>query len=396
MLDYEDNKMNVNNLFDMLPIHPYSGLILSLIARQLKSSNRSIFSFLHAQSGFISFLEEETDNLMDISYLWDYFLSIFEEDENLYPYISKFTSVQSIKEVNEQYVVIVKAILLLNILNKVIGGNEISFNRILKPNKANLEHIFNTTKYSAILEDALNLIGSKYIQPDNDGVYLVSSATLPENEVFSEKERLKQGTYKSILPILKPKENEIKKQFVNGILRHLEIYFSEAKINSYDIEKYSSTKFSHDYALHLMFFFANEENELLTLKNTLKEIAPKIENKIFVVVENSFTNDRYLKYIDYKARESVAKRHNHESESERNRQQADKLIEQYINSDLKSGSVVIYFGDDIRNGISMSNFANEINSIAKKIFYYGADNGLVNGYKLWDKQNPTKTIPDNM
>ncbi len=105
---------------------------------------------------------------------------------------------------------------------------------------------------------------------------------------------------------------------------------------------------------------------------------------------------RYLKYIDYKARESVAKRHNHESESERNRQQADKLIEQYINSDLKSGSVVIYFGDDIRNGISMSNFANEINSIAKKIFYYGADNGLVNGYKLWDKQNPTKTIPDNI
>ncbi|MBD3808814.1 MAG: hypothetical protein IE880_08905, partial [Epsilonproteobacteria bacterium] len=282
VLNYEDNSMNINNLFDMLPIHPYSGLILSLIARQLKSSNRSIFSFLHAPSGFISFLEEETDNLMDVSYLWDYFLSIFEEDENLYPYISKFASVQSIKEANEQYVVVVKAILLLNILNKVIGGSEINFNRILKPNKANLEHIFNTTKYFAILEDALNLIGSKYIQPDSDGVYLVSSATLPENEVFSEKERLKQGTYKSILPILKPKENEIKKQFVNGILRHLEIYFSEAKINSYDIEKYSSTKFSHDYALHLMFFFANEESELLTLKNTLKEIAPKIENKIFI------------------------------------------------------------------------------------------------------------------
>lgn len=394
VLHYEDNSMNVNNLFDMLPIHPYSGLILSLIARQLKSSNRSIFSFLHAQSGFISFLEENTENLMDISYLWDYFLSIFEEDENLYPYISKFTSVQSIKEVNEQYVVIVKAILLLNILNKVIGGNEISFNRILKPNKANLEHIFNTTKYSAILEDALNLIGSKYIQSDSDGVYLVSSATLPENEVFSEKERLK-GTYKSIISVLKPKENEIKKQFVNGILRHHESYFSEATTKDYDIKKYVESKFSHDYTLHLMFFFANEESELLTLKNILKEIAPNIENKIFVVIENSFSNDRYLKYIEFKARESVAKRHNHESESERNRQQADKLIEQYLNNDLKSGSVVIYFGDDIRNGISMSNFANEINSIAKKIFYYGADNGLVNGYKLWEQQkNPTKTIPD--
>ena len=96
---------------------------------------------------------------MDISYLWDYFLSIFEEDENLYPYISKFTSVQSIKEVNEQYVVIVKAILLLNILNKVIGGNEISFNRILKPNKANLEHYTATICQDRILRNHLPTAG---------------------------------------------------------------------------------------------------------------------------------------------------------------------------------------------------------------------------------------------
>lgn len=393
VLDFEESK-NISNLEQMLPIHPYSGLILSLIARQLKSSNRSIFSFLHANRGFLSFLDENTDNLMDISYLWDYFLSIFEEDETLYPYITKFASVQFIKEANEQYVVIVKAILLLNILNKVVGGNEINFNSILKPNKVNLEHIFNNTKYSVILDNALNLIGSKYIQPDSEGVYLVSSATLPENEVFLEKERLK-GTYKSITSVLRPKENEIKKQFMNGILRYNESYFSDAIIKDYDIKKYAESKFSYDYALHLMFFFANEESELLTLKNTLKGIAPNIENKIFVVVENSFTNDRYLKYIDYKARETIAKRHNHEGESERNRQQADKLIEQYLNNDIKSGSVAIYFSNDIRNGISMSNFANEINSIAKKIFYYGADNGLVDGYKVWEKQkNPTKTIPD--
>ena len=36
VLDYEDNKMNVNNLFDMLPIHPYSGLILTQIASSKK------------------------------------------------------------------------------------------------------------------------------------------------------------------------------------------------------------------------------------------------------------------------------------------------------------------------------------------------------------------------
>jgi hypothetical protein len=397
VLNYEDNSMNVNNLFDMLPIHPYSGLILSLIARQLKSSNRSIFSFLHAQSGFISFLEEETENLMDISYLWKYFLEIFKEDNDLQPYIYKYIQFhKELQSINKDYITIFQAILLMNILNKVIGGDEIQFIDIFKPHKENLKYIFIATKYYNIVDNALDIISKKFIQPDSDGVYLVSSATLPENEVFLEKERLKQGAYKSILPILKSKENEIKKQFVNGILRHHESYFSEAIIKDYDIKKYAESKFSYDYTLHLMFFFANEESELLTLKKTLKEITPNIENKIFIVIENSFSNDRYLKFIDYKARESIAKRHNHGSESERNRQQADKLIEQYINGDLKSSSIMIYFGDDIRNGISMSNFANEINSISKKIFHCGADSGIVKGYKLWAKQNPTKTIPDNI
>ena len=42
----DGDNISIENLRNMLPLHPYSGLILSMISRQLKSSNRSIFEFL--------------------------------------------------------------------------------------------------------------------------------------------------------------------------------------------------------------------------------------------------------------------------------------------------------------------------------------------------------------
>ena len=394
VLNHEDNSMNVKNLFDMIPIHPYSGLILSLIARQLKSSNRSIFSFLYADNGFNSFLENDTNYLMDVSYLWDYFLNIFEEDEKLSTYLTKYAISKDIESVNSDYLVILKAILLLNILNKVIGGNELEFHKILKPNKENLEHIFRVTKYHSILDEALETIHKKYITKDADGLYLVSSATLPENEISNEKQRIKDNTYKNIINILKPKESEIKSILKNGILRYSEIDIRESNIKDYDIKRYSD-KFKFDYALNIMVFFAIEENEILQIKNTLNQLAQDYENIIFLVIEESFSSKRYEDFINYSARSIVASKHNHEDETQRSKIQSEKLVEQYI-STLKQSAVSMYYKNDIKNGISISNISNELNSISKKIFNCGTDNSIVNNINLWNKQNPSKSIPEKI
>jgi len=394
VLNHEDNSMNVKNLFDMIPIHPYSGLILSLIARQLKSSNRSIFSFLYADNGFNSFLENDTNYLMDVSYLWDYFLNIFEEDEKLSTYLTKYAISKDIESVNSDYLVILKAILLLNILNKVIGGNELEFHKILKPNKKNLEHIFRVTKYHSILDEALETIHKKYITKDADGLYLVSSATLPENEISNEKQRIKDNTYKNIINILKPKESEIKSILKNGILRYSEIDIRESNIKDYDIKRYSD-KFKFDYALNIMVFFAIEENEILQIKNTLNQLAQDYENIIFLVIEESFSSKRYEDFINYSARSIVASKHNHEDETQRSKIQSEKLVEQYI-STLKQSAVSMYYKNDIKNGISISNISNELNSISKKIFNCGTDNSIVNNINLWNKQNPSKSIPEKI
>ena len=394
VLNHEDNSMNVKNLFDMIPIHPYSGLILSLIARQLKSSNRSIFSFLYADNGFNSFLNNDTNYLMDVSYLWDYFLNIFEEDEKLSTYLTKYTVSKEIESINPNYLVVLKAILLLNILNKVIGGNELEFHKILKPNKENLEHIFRVTQYHSILDEALEIIHKKYITKDTDGLYLVSSAILPENEISNEKQRIKDNTYKNIINILKPKESEIKSILKNGILRYSEIDIREANLKDYDIKRYID-KFKLDYALNIMVFFAIEENEILQIKNILNQQAQDYDNVIFLIIEESFSSKRYEDFINYSARSVIARKHNHEDETQRSKIQAEKLVEQYLNI-LKQSAVSMYYKNDIKNGISISNISSELNLISKKIFNCGADNSIVNNINLWNKQNPSKSIPEKI
>jgi len=76
----------------------------------------------------------------------------------------------------------------------------------LKPNKENLEFIFRFTPYSKVLDEALEYIDKNCIKKDIDGVFLVSTAILPEYEVSQEIKELKKGSYKSILKIIESKK----------------------------------------------------------------------------------------------------------------------------------------------------------------------------------------------
>ncbi len=392
VLEQENDTVNVANVLGMLPIQPYAGLILTKIAKELKSSSRSIFSFLYDENGFNLFMDQETSFLMDITYLWDYFLEEFEKNDKLYPFLTRYETAKEIEEINSGYLVVLKAILLLNILNKVAGGDELKFHKILKPNRENLEYIFRMTPYHDLLDEALEIIGKKYIGQDVDGLFLVSSATLPEPEIFNESKRLRDGTHKNIISILKPKENDIKKLFSSGVLRTSEFDLREAKIKKHDIERYCE-KFDFNYSLKVMLFFSVEKGEKLAIKNILGTLSKEHEDIIFIVVENSFGAKKYEDFINYSARNLVAIKHNHESESERSKLQSQKIVEKYINNDLKMSSITLYHKDDMRSGIAIKNISHELNLLSKKIYSSGADSSLVNGYKLWEKtKNPSKSI----
>lgn len=388
----DGDNISIENLKNMLPIHPYSGLILSMISRQLKSSNRSIFEFLYAKDGLESFFDKNIDTLMDIGYLWDYFIKTFDEDEKYHIYTAKYAQFQD-KKMDGRYLHIVKSILLLNVINKVIGGDELNFTKILKPNRENLKYIFRFTQYIDILDEALEYIDKDCIKKDIDGLFLLSTAILPANEIISEAERLKEGSYKSILKILEQNRSDIN-SLINSGLRSTEIDIREANLESYIIKKYAD-KFQKEYSLKVMLFFAIDNSEILNLKDNLLSISQEFNNIAFVVVDNIFSQKSYNDFITYQANSSVAKRHNHESESERNQQQAKKLVQKYIDS-LRNGQSNLYFRGEAKNSISMKIISDELKIVSKRVFYASADLSSINGYNLWKLQNPTKTLPQSV
>jgi len=388
----DSDNISIENLRNMLPIHPYSGLILSMISRQLKSSNRSIFEFLYAKNGLESFFEKSFDTLMDIGYLWDYFIKTFDEDEKYHIYTAKYAQFQD-KKINSEYLHILKSILLLNVINKVIGGDELNFTKILKPNRENLEYIFRYTKYKNSLDEALEYIDKNCIKKDIDGLFLVSTAILPAYEISREIERLKEGSYKSILKILEQNRSDIV-SLISSNLRNSEIDIREANLESYIIKKYAD-KFQKDYSLKIMLFFAIDHSEILNLKDSLLLISQEFSNVAFIIVENIFSQKSYNDFIAYQANNSIAKKHNHEGESERNQQQAKKLVQNYINN-LRNGHLSLYFKGEIKNSISSKIVSDELKIISKRVSHTSADLSSINGYNLWKSQNPTKTLPQSV
>lgn len=385
--------VSIDNLRNMLPLHPYSGLILSMISRQLMSSNRSIFEFLYAENGFSNFFDNQTDTLMDIGYLWDYFVKTFDEDEKLHTYTAKYAQFEE-KQIDENYLHILKSILLLNVINKVIGGDELNFTKILKPNRKNLEYIFRFTKYLDVLDEALEYIDKNCIKKDIDGVFLVSTAILPEYEVSHEIERLKNGSYKSILKVLESKKSEIISLVNSNVLRITEVDIREASLKDYDIKKYAD-KFQKEYSLKIMLFFAIEQKDILNLKDTLETVSKEFNEVAFIIVEDVFSMKNYNDFISFQARSAIAKRHNHEGESERNQKQAMKLVERYVEN-LRNGNLSIYFQGEVKNSISIKIVSDELRIISKRVFSSSADLSSINKYRLWQRQNPSKTIPQNV
>jgi len=388
----DSDNISIENLKNMLPIHPYSGLILSMISRQLKSSNRSIFEFLYAKDGLGSFFENSIDTLMDIGYLWDYFIKTFDEDEKYHIYTAKYAQFQD-KKIDDEYLHILKSILLLNVINKVIGGDELNFTKILHPNRENLEYIFRFTQYLDILDEALEYIDKNCIKKDIDGLFLVSTAILPAYEISSEVERLKEGSYKSILKILEQNKSDIT-SLIDSNLRSSEIDIREANLENYIIKKYAD-KFQKEYSLKIMLFFAIDNSEILNLKDSLLSISEEFSNIAFVIVENIFSQKSYSDFIAYQANSSIAKKHNHESESERNQQQAKKLVQKYIDN-LQNGQLSFYFRGETKNSISTKIISDELKIVSKRVFYASADLSSINGYNLWKLQNPTKTLPQSV
>ncbi len=373
-------KDEIRNLF---PIHPYTAYLATFIARNIGSTERSIFNFLNDKNkGFLKFLDTEIgdSSLLTADYLWDFFIDEFERDNS-----GKFASVlekynlhiKKLEALGRHHTSIFKGVLLLNALYRMISTAEATQSLVV-PSKDNIKSIFMGDPYTVYVDEVLDFIDkNEIVRKTPDELYLVSFSSLPIMEVEREKQRLQQE-YEDVAKILGfngESRNQLIQLITNGVLRKTEITFYSASEREHILRNKILKDFNLPYSLHFAVFLSKEETDRYSAKTLIENISKEddFNSVIFLIIDEPFGKDRYVRFINYVAESSVAHTHNFQEESISNQNFAKKIVEDWINNIKSSYASMIINGKENRH--IMNRFGSSINEgVSPGIFRYGLEN----------------------
>ncbi len=369
------------SLEGFFPIHPYTAYLATFIARNIGSTERSIFNFLYDErGGFKKFIKENPEEngkiFLTADYLWDFFYEEFErmESEKVHAVLEKFKlHKNTLEEKGDEYLSVFKGTLLLNLLYRFVEVGESS---LVVPAEENVIDLFTGAIEQEDLAGILSFIDDKQIinkTPDN--LYLITSSGLPSREVETEKNKIK-SEYNTIDKILSDRQKkELQNTISVSINRDVECLIVDASLNEHLIRGKIEKVFKKDYTIHLCLFLGKSEQELRQIKDILKKISSEEDFRdiIFAVSEVILDDKVFNRFIEYKARAIVADRHNYSEERNINEEYAKKVIDDWLNQ-VKSGYVEWF----LQNGTGkelINQFSRKIREeLSKEIFSYGLEN----------------------
>ncbi|MBO8152008.1 MAG: hypothetical protein H0Z30_05895 [Candidatus Marinimicrobia bacterium] len=369
------------SLEGLFPIHPYTAYLATFIARNIGSTERSIFNFLYDErAGFKKFIKENPEEngkiFLTADYLWDFFYEEFErmESEKVHAVLEKFKlHKNTLEEKGDEYLSMFKAVLLLNLLYRFVEVGESS---LVVPSEENIINLFAGTINQKNLISILSFIDDKQIiskTPDN--LYLITSSGLPSREIETEKNKIK-SEYNTIDKILSDtQKKELQNTISISINRDVECLIVDAILNEHLIRGKIEKVFKKDYTIHLCLFLGESEQELRQIKDMLKKISSEEDFRdiIFAVSEVILDEKVFSRFIEYKARAIVADKHNYSEERNINEEYAKKVIDDWL-SQVKSGYVEWFLQSGTGKEL-INQFSRKIREeLSKKIFSYGLEN----------------------
>lgn len=385
-------------LENLYPIHPYTAYLATFIADEIGSTKRSIFKFLHddIDHGFRSFIDTFEINeryFLTADYLWDFFYDDFDQsdDEKITSSVEKYKlHFNALEQLDEEYLVIFKVILLLNILYKIANVKK---GALSIPSEDNIKNVFIGSIYENKVDTVLNYIDEKgIINKTPDGLFEITTNSLPEDQVNAEIIKLRNST--KLNDLIYYKRHNITNEFSEKVIRETEVIILDASINEQrfitDIE---NGIFKHPGYLHIILFICKTQEEYDSIKRVIKSVIDKnLLNNILIAVSKAVLGEKdYTKYLKYKARSKVAEKYNYKEDVEINNKYSEGIINEWIN-DIKRKPVNWYLNDE--GGIlPLSNFTDKINmELSKTIFKYGLENisGTLENENIWTKVSSKK------
>jgi len=350
-----------SKLREILPLHPYSALVLKYLAEKFQSNQRSMFDFIKADNGdnikaFQWFIKNhgpydaDSQKLLTIDWLWDFF---YEKGKNeLSPEIRGILDAynrQNARSLSEAEKRVFKTILMFIATSRSVNDAE----ELLRPNSDNVRLAFTGTEISGVsaITIANNLVRDKIIYERSivGGKTVFSVATEQVNEIEIEQtiEKLKKDKLTSDLVdeaglaevfALKPAFRgrfEVRVATVNDIRQKVGRLNNETQTGQ------------HKHKIPVLLCFARDDKESDALFKLIEEESKKLVPTgcapiCFIDMSHSqLSNDSWVRYLDAKARQEVLRQRNPQ-ESEEHGRTAKGILETWKNSLITSDFSIWY------------------------------------------------------
>jgi len=408
-INENESTENKKLLTDLFPFHPYTAYISTKLAERIGSTERSIFKFLFdEEKGFLRFIEEYpqkngelVEYFLTADKLWDFFYDelLTKQDQKFYSILEKFGFNSDLKNRGAHYSAIFKSILLLNLIYFDFSRQSSDSNTAYQPKEENIKAMFKGTSFENKIDEVLKYIDDNIIQKTPDGFFLVSSSSLPINEINEEKEKIKDKYKDIIKAFYENKKEDLANYLKLNILRECEVNIYSANLSSNDIIRNITNDFKKNYTINIVLFLPTYENEIKKLENELENLKSDnyfktiIEEKniIFIISKNFLGEKEFNNLLLYEANMVVAEKHNYKERKELDLKYKNIIIDNWISNITNDETILIF--KSIRQNVSFLFISDYISrNIISTIFKYGPDKIQGINRNLWNYQIPSKTI----
>lgn len=400
--DPDETRKDLQKLF---PLHPSTANLATYYAREAGSSSRSVFEFIGQNDAIRAFLDSEqmfaNKNTITADYLWDYVLSVFNENASKYGAVTERFNSRKLQVENQGYehFAVFKSILLLNALNNIAN------NETVTPTIANIRNLFVGTAIENQLDGILAYLDeNSIIQRQPGDVYSIQFSALPTKEIEDIKNQLTNSDFKftsKVIAFGETARTELTKTF-KQVNRAFSFEMYSVDTNEYTLlnKIENGFKAARSYATFLALMFAKNSEELSMLKTIATQACTeeRFQNVTFIVFETPMGNDEYERFIEYQANASCAQKHNLPDQQKAHTDSAAGMIKEWLKKIRLSNFT--YYLNGQQEVCAVHKIVSTINAeIAPKIFNKGAESlELIKTHSsntYWQKVSAAKVV-DNV
>lgn len=403
-------------IISLYPFHPYTSYLATFVSRVVGEAERSIFGFLNDEDyGFKKYIENniEDSKFLTADYVWDFFYRTFETSSagHFDAITNKYKlSGETVTNKGSNYLAVFKVILLLNILYRVTTTDaDTSERNMVNPSTDNIKAAFSGVLEDSEVSSILDYLDDAQILHRNpEGVFEVSSSSLPQKKILEEKKRIypsKEDISKVVEEYSVTALGKLQTNISRSVPRELDAQVFWGGEKEHLLKGKITAKFKHSYTINVAIVLyrgaTKELDDLLgrieTDQNTSRDMFVRLskeedfKNIVFVLVNTELGNRRFEAYMDSLAQEAVARSLQMDEERIEGQKNAEKWITQWTEEIIASGMAdMVFRGDVIHVPFNLCN-KHLKDSYVKTIFKYGLDSLPVPN-TAWKHQTSKKAV----